>query len=102
MMADQEDFYTKIYWYSNDQLIQPDGNAKLNQIHIIPKTDLYYVGYETEDEYVAVNIMLIKATNTDTDETQQLNQSQVRQVDDHVTLWQLGFKPVRYTRDWFV
>lgn len=87
MMADPRGFLPQksIQITDNDQLIQPDGNAKVKPIiHIIPKTDLYHVGYETEDEYVAVGYNVDKGTTiTDADgNTQQLNQSQVRQVDD--------------------
>lgn len=87
MMADPRGFLPQksIKITSNDQTIQPDGNAKVKPIiHIIPKTDLYYVGYETEDEYVAAGYNVDRGTTiTDADgNTQELNQSQVRQVND--------------------
>jgi len=87
MMADPRGFLPQksIQITSNDQIIQPEGNAKVKPIiHIIPKTDLYYTGYETEDEYVAVGYNVDKGTTiTDANgNTQQLNQSQVRQVND--------------------
>ena len=87
MMADPRGFLPQksIKITNNDQTIHPDGNAKVKPIiHIIPKTDLYYVGYETEDEYVAVGYNVDRGTTiTDADgNTQELNQSQVRQVND--------------------
>lgn len=87
MMADPRGFLPQksIQITSNDQVIQPEGNAKVKPIiHIIPKNDLYYTGYETEDEYVAVGYNVDKDTTiTDANgNTQHLEQSQVRQVND--------------------
>ena len=69
----------------NDQQIIPEGNTEVDPIiHIIPKTDLYYVGYETNDDYVAVGYNVDDGdTATDSDgNVTVMGQSQTQQVDD--------------------
>lgn len=87
MLADPRGFLPQeqVKIINNDQQLTPSGTAKSRPIiHIIPKTPIYYAGYETNDEYVAIGYNVDKGTTiTDADgNTTQINQSQVRQVDD--------------------
>lgn len=69
----------------NDQIIVPEGNMTAKPIiHIIPKTDVYYLGYETNAEYVAIGYNT-NAGNTITSAdgtTESMSAHQRLQVDD--------------------
>ncbi|WP_252192282.1 distal tail protein Dit [Secundilactobacillus kimchicus] len=90
MLADPRGFgpTQTIKVVNNDQQLLPDGDMLTSPvIHIIPKTPLYYLGYETLDKYVAVGYNVDNG-NTITDAngvTTQMNAHQKLQVDDPCT-----------------
>ncbi|MGR6794201.1 distal tail protein Dit [Levilactobacillus brevis] len=87
MLADPRGFMpTKsIKITNNDQTIVPEGNMTVKPIiHIIPKKPLYYVGYETNDEYVAVGYNTNQGNTITTSDgtTESMTAHQKLQVDD--------------------
>lgn len=97
MLADPRGFGVtqRVEVTDNDQTITAQGNAKVNPIiHIIPKTDLYYFGYETNDEYVAVGYN-VNDGNTITDADGNITvmgQHQTLQVNDPCTTMATWFE----------
>jgi len=87
MLADPRGFMTtkSIQITNNDQTIVPEGNMTVKPIiHIIPKEPLYYVGYETNAEYVAIGYNTNQGNTITNAEgvTELMSAHQRLQVDD--------------------
>lgn len=87
MLADPRGFLPdeRIQVTSNNQTIIPKGNTEVKPIiHIIPKNDIYYFGYDQDEHYVAVGYNVNDGnTLTYSDGTvEEANGHQWLQVDD--------------------
>ena len=87
MLADPRGFLPdeQIRITANNQTIIPKGNTEVKPIiHIVPKEDIYYFGYDQDDHYVAVGYNVNDGntiTNSD-GSVDQMGQHQFLQVDD--------------------
>lgn len=87
MLADPRGFLPQeqIKLLSNQQTIVPNGNTEVKPvIHILPKEDLYYFGYDQDEHYVAVGYNVNQGiTYTQSDgSVVDPNVHQTLQVDD--------------------
>lgn len=87
MLADPRGFLPQeqIKITSNNQTIIPKGNTEVKPIiHIIPKTDLFYFGYDQDEHYVAVGYHVNDGNQLIDENGNVVNmgQHQTLQVDD--------------------
>ena len=97
MMADPRGFLPQeqIKLLSNQQTIIPNGNTEVKPIiHILPKEDLYYFGYDQDEHYVAVGYNVNHGNTYMQSDGSIVNPDvhQILQVDDPCTSLSTWFK----------